>query len=82
MLTAIPAVPGLIFFTLFAVFDYPVVGLVFVAIVLLPISVLGAWSDFALMTMRAHVLLEADYSGWKGRHGAHAVGEPTGRSSQ
>jgi fatty acid desaturase len=69
VLTAIPAVLGLIFFTLFAVFGYPVVGLVFVAIVLLPI-VLGAWSDFALMTMRARRYQQEadDYFRQKERH--------------
>lgn len=51
-LTAIPAVLGLMFFTLFGVFGYPVIGLVFVAIVLLPI-ILGAWVDYGLMAMRA-----------------------------
>ena len=40
------------FFTLFAVFGYPLFGLVFDAIVLLPI-VLGAWADYALMAFRA-----------------------------
>jgi hypothetical protein len=51
-LTAVPAALGVFFFTLFAVFGYPLIGLVLDAIVLLPI-VLGAWADHALMTLRA-----------------------------
>jgi hypothetical protein len=51
-LTAVPAILALMFFTLFAVFGYPWIGLTFDAIVLLPI-VLGAWADYALMASRA-----------------------------
>ena len=51
-LTAVPAALGVMFFTLFAVFGYPLVGLVFDAIVLLPI-LLGAWADYALMAFCA-----------------------------
>jgi hypothetical protein len=51
-LTAVPAALAVFFFTLFAVFRYPLVGLVFDAVVLLPI-VLTAWADHALMTHRA-----------------------------
>jgi hypothetical protein len=51
-LTAVPAILALMFFSLFAVFGYPLIGLTFDAIVLLPI-VLGAWADYALMASRA-----------------------------
>jgi hypothetical protein len=51
-LTAIPSALAIAFFTLFAVFRYPLVGLVVDVIVLLPI-VLGAWGDYALMAFRA-----------------------------
>jgi fatty acid desaturase len=51
-LTAVPAALAVFFFTLFAVFGYPLVGLVLDAIILLPI-VLGAWADYALMASRA-----------------------------
>jgi hypothetical protein len=51
-LTAVPAVLAVMFFSLFAVFRRPSFGLVFDAIVLLPI-VLGAWGDYALMAYRA-----------------------------
>jgi hypothetical protein len=51
-LTAVPAILAVMFFTLFAVFGYPLIGLTFDAIVLLPI-VLGAWADYALMASRA-----------------------------
>ncbi len=52
-LTAVPAALAVFFFTLFAVFGYPLVGLALDAIVLLPI-VMGAWADHALMASRAH----------------------------
>jgi hypothetical protein len=52
VLTAVPAALAVFFFTLFAVFGYPLVGLVFDAVILLPI-VLGAWADYALMAFRA-----------------------------
>jgi hypothetical protein len=59
-LTAVPAALAAFFFTLFAVFGYPLVGLVLDAIILLPI-VLGAWADHGLMTLRAHrYRVEAD----------------------
>jgi hypothetical protein len=51
-LTAVPAALAVFFFTLFAVFGYPRVGLALDAIVLLPI-VLGAWADHALLSLRA-----------------------------
>jgi hypothetical protein len=51
-LTVVPGVLALVFFTLFAVFGYPSIGLAFDAIVLLPIA-LGAWADYALMAFRA-----------------------------
>jgi fatty acid desaturase len=51
-LTAVPAALAVFFFTLFAVFGYPLVGLVLDAVILLPI-VLGAWADYALMALRA-----------------------------
>ena len=51
-LTAVPAGLAVMFFTLFAVFGRPSFGLVFDAIVLLPI-VVGAWGDYALMAYRA-----------------------------
>jgi hypothetical protein len=51
-LTAVPAGLAAAFFTLFAVFGYPLIGLTFDAIVLLPIA-LGAWADYALMSARA-----------------------------
>jgi fatty acid desaturase len=51
-LTAVPAALAVFFFTLFAVFGYPLVGLVLDAVILLPI-VVGAWADYALMASRA-----------------------------
>jgi hypothetical protein len=51
-LTAVPAVIGLMFLTLFTVFGRPDIGLIFDAIVLLPI-VIGAWLDHALLARRA-----------------------------
>jgi hypothetical protein len=51
-LTVIPSVPGLMFVSLFTIFGHPEIGLVFVAILLLPI-VLGAWFDYALLANRA-----------------------------
>jgi fatty acid desaturase len=51
-LTAVPAGLAVFFFTLFAVFGYPRVGLVVDAILLLPI-VLGAWADYGWMALRA-----------------------------
>jgi len=52
VLTAVPAVIGLMFLTLFTVFGRPDIGLIFDAIVLLPI-VAGAWLDYALLARRA-----------------------------
>ena len=40
------------FLTLFSVFGRPDIGLIFVAIVLVPI-VVGAWIDYALLAQRA-----------------------------
>jgi hypothetical protein len=51
-LTAVPAVIGLMFLTLFTVFGRPDIGLVFDAIVLLPI-VVGAWLDYAWLARKA-----------------------------
>ncbi len=51
-LTAVPAFLGIFFLTLFTVFGRPDIGLILVAIVLLPI-VLGAWWDYARMAKRA-----------------------------
>lgn len=50
-LTAVPSLLGVFFFTLFAVFGYPLVGLILDAVILLPI-VLGAWADHVLMSRR------------------------------
>ena len=52
VLTAVPSLLGLMFLTLFSVFGRPDIGLVFVAIVLVPI-VVGAWVDYALLARRA-----------------------------
>jgi hypothetical protein len=51
-LTAVPAGLAVMFFTLFAIFGYPLVGLVLDSVLLLPI-VLGAWADYGLMAVRA-----------------------------
>jgi hypothetical protein len=51
-LTAVPTLLGLMFLTLFTVFGRPDIGLIFDAIVLLPI-VIGAWLDYALLAKRA-----------------------------
>jgi hypothetical protein len=51
-LTAVPAGLGVMFFTLFAIFGYPLVGLVLNAVLLLPIA-LGAWVDYGWMAYRA-----------------------------
>jgi hypothetical protein len=51
-LTAGPSVLGVMFFTLFAVFGRPDIGLILVAVLLLPI-VLVAWWDYAMMARRA-----------------------------
>jgi hypothetical protein len=51
-LTAVPAVIGLMFLTLFTVFGRPDIGLIFDAIVLLPI-VVGAWLDYAWLARKA-----------------------------
>lgn len=51
-LTAVPAGLALFFFTLFAIFGYPIVGLVVDAILFLPIAT-GAWADYGLMAWRA-----------------------------
>jgi hypothetical protein len=52
VLTAVPAVIGLMFLTLFTVFGRPDIGLIFDAIVLLPI-VVGAWLDYAWLARKA-----------------------------
>jgi hypothetical protein len=61
-LTAVPSVLAVMFFTLFTVFGRPDVGLILVAILLLPI-ILGAWLDYALLSRRARQYLfeEAAY---------------------
>jgi hypothetical protein len=51
-LTAVPAILAVFFVTLFTVFGRPDVGLILVAVVLLPV-VLGAWWDYAMMAGRA-----------------------------
>jgi hypothetical protein len=51
-LTAVPAVIGLMFLTLFTVFGRPDIGLIFDAIVLVPI-VVGAWLDYAWLARKA-----------------------------
>ena len=51
-LTAVPSILGIMFVTLFTVFGRADIGLILVAIVLLPI-VLGAWWDYAMMAGRA-----------------------------
>ncbi len=51
-LTAVPSFLGVFFVTLFSVFGRPDVGLILVAVVLLPI-VVGAWWDYAMMAGRA-----------------------------
>ena len=51
-LTAVPAGLAVMFFTLFAIFGYPLVGLVLDAVLLLPIA-LGAWADYGWMALRA-----------------------------
>jgi hypothetical protein len=52
VLTAVPAIIGLMFLTLFTVFGRPDIGLIFDAIVLLPI-VVGAWLDYAWLARKA-----------------------------
>lgn len=52
LLTAVPTVLAVMFFTLFAIFGYPLVGLVLDAVLLLPIA-LGAWADYGWMAYRA-----------------------------
>src|SRR5262249_46315836 len=56
-LTAIPCGLGLVFFTLFAVFGRPDIGLIVVTVLLLPI-VLGAWLDNWLLTSRTRRYLQ------------------------
>jgi hypothetical protein len=51
-LTAVPLAIGLMFLTLFTIFGRPDIGLIFDAIILLPI-VIGAWLDYALLAKRA-----------------------------
>jgi hypothetical protein len=51
-LTAVPAGLALMFLTLFTAFGRPDVGLIFDAIILLPI-VLVAWADYGLIARRA-----------------------------
>ncbi len=51
-LTAVLAGLAVFFFTLFAIFGHPMVGLALVAVLPLPI-VLWAWADYGLMAARA-----------------------------
>ncbi|MGP0065054.1 MAG: hypothetical protein ACLQGP_15840 [Isosphaeraceae bacterium] len=51
-LTAVPSILGVFFVTLFTVFGRPDIGMILVALVLLPI-VMGAWWDYAIMAGRA-----------------------------
>jgi hypothetical protein len=51
-LTVVPSVLALMFLTLFAVFGRPDIGLIFDAIILLPIIIV-AWLDYALLASRA-----------------------------
>jgi hypothetical protein len=51
-LTAVPAILAVFFVSLFTVFGRPDIGLILVAVVLLPV-VLGAWWDYAMMAGRA-----------------------------
>jgi hypothetical protein len=51
-LTAVPSVLALMFLTLFGVFGRPDIGLIFDAIILLPIIIV-AWLDYALLANRA-----------------------------
>jgi hypothetical protein len=51
-LTAVPSVLALMFLTLFGVFGRPDIGLIFDAIILLPIIIV-AWLDYALLASRA-----------------------------
>jgi hypothetical protein len=51
-LTIVPSILGLMFLALFTAFGRPDIGLITVAVVLLPI-VLGAWWDHARMARRA-----------------------------
>ena len=52
LLTAVAALIGLMFLALFTVFGRPDIGLIFDAIVLLPI-VVGAWLDYAWLARQA-----------------------------
>jgi hypothetical protein len=56
-LTVVPSVLALMFLTLFGVFGRPDIGLIFDAIILLPIIIV-AWLDFALLASRARRYLE------------------------
>jgi hypothetical protein len=56
-LTVVPSVLAVMFVALFAVFGRPDIGLIFSAIVLLPI-VLGAWLNHALLARRARQYLD------------------------
>ena len=51
-LTVVPSVLALMFLTLFGVFGRPDIGLIFDAIILLPIIIV-AWLDYALLASRA-----------------------------
>jgi hypothetical protein len=52
MLTAVPLAIALMFVSLFTAFHRPDVGLILVAIVLLPVVVI-AWIDYGLLALRA-----------------------------
>ena len=53
----VPSFLGVMFFTLFAVFGRPDIGLIFDAVILLPITAV-AWFDYALLARRAQRYLE------------------------
>ena len=67
-LTVVPSVLAVMFFTLFTVFGRPDVGLILVAVLLLPI-ILGAWLDYVLLSWRArrYLVEAAAYSNEKRR---------------
>jgi hypothetical protein len=81
-LTAVPSLLALMFLTLFGVFGRPDIGLVFVAIVLLPI-VIGAWIDYTLLARRAQRYL-AEYDEYMRRKAqmAAATAETKAASGQ
>jgi hypothetical protein len=73
-LTAVPGLLAAMFLALFTAFGRPDIGLIPIAVVLLPI-VLGAWWDYATMARRARQYRAeaAEYLREKG----HLTGAPT-----